>query len=121
MSDEQVARNNAIRVRQAIEKEFGSQSNEDYLMLLSYTLMDVTNRHMHKQRASGVPVIREPTSVTSMREIPQRYPKSIEAVARELSVYELKSKLDGLALPDNMPWAIAIAIVDHILRAGELA
>lgn len=121
MSDEQVARSKAIRVRRAIEKEFGSQSNKDYLLLLGLTLMDVTNQRMDAQRAAGIPVLREPTAVDSLREIPQRYPKSIEAVARELSVYELRSKIDGEALPDNMPWGIAVAIVDHILKAGELA
>lgn len=119
MSDEQVIRSKAIRVRKAIEKEFGSQSNTDYLMLLSYTLMDVTNQRMDAQRAAGEPVLREPTSLEGLRDIPQHYPKSIEAIARELSVYELRSKIDGT--PMNMPWGIAIAIIDHLLKAGELS
>lgn len=107
----------SARVRKAIEAEFGALSDVDYRGILGMAILTMAPRNP----APAERPLREPTRHANIDAITKQYPKTIEAIARELSVYSLKGKSDGTPVQAQWRFGIAIAIIDHILKAGELS
>lgn len=107
------------RLRQAIEAEYGPLTDLAYIDLISAELL--AKRNTRALEKANEPMFRVPTTAEDYKRVVKLYPKSVESVVRELSIYGLVAKSDGQLIQGNMVWGIAIAIVDHILKAGELA